>query len=182
MNVYGFFSPNVINPFVCYRQIIYDSDWNPQPDMQAIDRAHRIGQKKLVRVFRLITEHTVDERIAQRASIKLRLNNMIIQSGRMVEKDAKETSKKTALDAIRFGAEKILSSDFAEMVDVDIDQILMHGEAKTAKENAMYDKLDETELRRATTLEEVSKDSIFKFEGINYRQLREEQDKQQKNQ
>ena len=35
--------------------IIYDSDWNPQNDIQAIARAHRIGQKKLVSVYRLIT-------------------------------------------------------------------------------------------------------------------------------
>lgn len=32
--------------------IIFDSDWNPQMDLQAMDRAHRIGQKKQVRVFR----------------------------------------------------------------------------------------------------------------------------------
>jgi SWI/SNF-related matrix-associated actin-dependent regulator of chromatin subfamily A member 5 len=35
--------------------IIYDSDWNPQMDLQAMDRAHRIGQKNLVNVYRLIT-------------------------------------------------------------------------------------------------------------------------------
>jgi SWI/SNF-related matrix-associated actin-dependent regulator of chromatin subfamily A member 5 len=39
--------------------IIYDSDFNPQMDLQAMDRAHRIGQKKQVRVYRLITENTV---------------------------------------------------------------------------------------------------------------------------
>lgn len=40
--------------------IIYDSDWNPQMDLQAMDRAHRIGQKNLVNVYRLITENTVE--------------------------------------------------------------------------------------------------------------------------
>jgi len=39
--------------------IIYDSDFNPQMDLQAMDRAHRIGQKKMVNVYRLITENTV---------------------------------------------------------------------------------------------------------------------------
>ena len=39
--------------------VIYDSDFNPQMDLQAMDRAHRIGQKKEVRVYRLITEDTV---------------------------------------------------------------------------------------------------------------------------
>lgn len=35
--------------------VLYDSDWNPQQDLQAMDRAHRIGQTKIVKVFRLIT-------------------------------------------------------------------------------------------------------------------------------
>jgi SWI/SNF-related matrix-associated actin-dependent regulator of chromatin subfamily A member 5 len=39
--------------------VIYDSDFNPQMDLQAMDRAHRIGQKKEVRVYRLITQDTV---------------------------------------------------------------------------------------------------------------------------
>lgn len=61
--------------------IIYDSDWNPQVDLQAMDRAHRIGQTKTVRVFRLITEHTVEERIIMRAEMKLKLDNLVIQQG-----------------------------------------------------------------------------------------------------
>lgn len=39
--------------------ILYDSDFNPQMDLQAMDRAYRIGQKKFVKVYRLITENTV---------------------------------------------------------------------------------------------------------------------------
>ncbi|MBO8695539.1 ATP-dependent helicase, partial [Staphylococcus aureus] len=62
--------------------IIYDSDWNPPMDLQAMDRAHRIGQKKQVRVFRLITENTVEEKIVERAEVKLRLDKLVIQQGR----------------------------------------------------------------------------------------------------
>jgi SWI/SNF-related matrix-associated actin-dependent regulator of chromatin subfamily A member 5 len=40
--------------------IIYDSDWNPQMDLQAMDRAYRIGQKNVVNVYRLITENTIE--------------------------------------------------------------------------------------------------------------------------
>jgi len=46
--------------------IIYDSDWNPQVDLQAMDRAHRIGQKKKVYVYRLISMQTVEEKIIER--------------------------------------------------------------------------------------------------------------------
>lgn len=45
------------------------------------DRAHRIGQTKRVKVFRLITENTVEERIVERAEIKLRLDTVVIQQG-----------------------------------------------------------------------------------------------------
>ena len=45
------------------------------------DRAHRIGQKKQVRVFRFITDNTVEERIVERAEMKLRLDNVVIQQG-----------------------------------------------------------------------------------------------------
>ena len=45
------------------------------------DRAHRIGQKKQVKVFRFITENTVEDRIVEKAEMKLRLDNVVIQQG-----------------------------------------------------------------------------------------------------
>ena len=49
--------------------VFYDSDWNPSNDLQAMDRAHRLGQTKQVTVYRLITKDTVDERIVDRKSV-----------------------------------------------------------------------------------------------------------------
>ena len=46
----------------------YDSDWNPQADLQAMARVHRIGQTKVVHVYRMVTRGTVEERIIQRGT------------------------------------------------------------------------------------------------------------------
>ena len=63
-----------INLMSANHVIIYDSDWNPQVDLQAMDRAHRIGQKKNVYVYRLISIQTVEEKIIERQAIKLKLD------------------------------------------------------------------------------------------------------------
>ncbi|KAK9509314.1 hypothetical protein O3M35_006658 [Rhynocoris fuscipes] len=62
--------------------VIFDSDWNPQADLQAQDRCHRIGQTKPVVVYRLVTTGTIDERIVTRAAAKRKLERMIIQEGK----------------------------------------------------------------------------------------------------
>lgn len=58
--------------------IIYDSDWNPQQDLQAQDRCHRIGQTKPVMVYRLVTANTIDQKIVERAAAKRKLEKMIM--------------------------------------------------------------------------------------------------------
>ena len=69
--------------------ILYDSDWNPQADLQAQDRAHRIGQKKPVQIFRLVTEDSVEVKVVERAQQKLKLDAMVVQQGRLQEKEKK---------------------------------------------------------------------------------------------
>ena len=81
--------------------VLYDSDWNPQADLQAMDRAHRIGQKKTVRVFRLITEHTIEEKMVERAEMKLRLDAVVIQKGQHLAKADAKLSKADMLEMIR---------------------------------------------------------------------------------
>lgn len=61
--------------------IIFDSDWNPHMDLQAQDRAHRIGQKNEVRVLRFVTVNSVEEKILAAAKYKLGLNEKIIKAG-----------------------------------------------------------------------------------------------------
>lgn len=86
--------------------ILFDSDWNPQMDLQAQDRAHRIGTMKEVRVFRLITNGTIEENILSKASYKKNLDEMIIQAGMYNDKSTdverrqrlEEIIKKSSLD------------------------------------------------------------------------------------
>ena len=54
--------------------IIFDSDWNPQADLQAMARAHRIGQKNHVSVYRFVSKDTVEEQILERARKRWFLN------------------------------------------------------------------------------------------------------------
>ena len=61
--------------------ILFDTCWNPQVDLQAQDRAHRIGQQKQVRVYRLISQGSIEERILSRARQKLLLNQLVVKSG-----------------------------------------------------------------------------------------------------
>ncbi len=60
--------------------IIYDSDWNPQNDIQAIARAHRIGQHKNVSVYRLITNQTYEDILYKTAVKKLGIGLAILDN------------------------------------------------------------------------------------------------------
>lgn len=153
--------------------ILYDSDWNPQCDLQAQDRAHRIGQKKPVKVFRFVTETTVEEKVVERAMAKLQLDNMVIQQGRLVDQN-KALSSNELLNMLKHGAEEIISSSVTVSTDTDIDEILKRGEAKTQEAN------DEIQKRlkemgadmRGFALDggEESTFNVHNFDGVNYQE------------
>lgn len=99
--------------------IIFDSDWNPQNDLQAQARAHRIGQKNQVNIYRLVTKGSVEEDIIERAKKKMVLDHLVIQrmdtTGRTVlDKKASATTpfNKDDLTAIlKFGAEELFKDE-----------------------------------------------------------------------
>jgi len=62
--------------------IFYDSDWNPAMDAQAQDRAHRIGQTRDVHIYRLVTEHTIEENILIKAKQKRHLDFLVMDEGK----------------------------------------------------------------------------------------------------
>jgi TATA-binding protein-associated factor len=56
--------------------IFLDHDWNPIKDLQAVDRAHRLGQTKTVNVYRLITQGSIEEKIMRFQKFKLDTANV----------------------------------------------------------------------------------------------------------
>ncbi|KAL3311593.1 hypothetical protein Ciccas_009824 [Cichlidogyrus casuarinus] len=79
--------------------IIFDSDWNPHQDLQAQDRAHRIGQQNEVRVLRLITINSVEEKILAAARFKLNVDEKVIQAG-MFDQKSTGTERRQFLQAL----------------------------------------------------------------------------------
>ncbi|GAA5831036.1 hypothetical protein JCM11251_005118 [Rhodosporidiobolus azoricus] len=103
--------------------IIYDQDFNPQMDLQAISRAHRIGQTKPVRVFKLMSKHTCEEKIFAAGRKKLGLEHLIIQ-----RIDAQDESEDVE-SMLQHGAELVFDEEAAEKdairyTDTDIDTLL----------------------------------------------------------
>lgn len=146
----------------------YDSDWNPQVDLQAMDRAHRIGQKKPVRVFRLITEGTVEEKIIERAERKLFLDAAVIQQGRLADKHAQLT-KGELMTMVRFGADEIMKNKDGTLTDEDISTLLARAEERTASEPSKLSTEMQFSLANFSMEEAAKEINLFTFEGESFK-------------
>ncbi len=113
--------------------IIYDSDWNPQNDLQAQARCHRIGQEKMVKIYRLITRNTYEREMFDRASLKLGLDKAVLQSmntnqgGSKSAEKTNQLTKKEIEDLLKKGAYgAIMDEDNAgdKFCEEDIEHIL----------------------------------------------------------
>jgi SWI/SNF-related matrix-associated actin-dependent regulator of chromatin subfamily A member 5 len=150
--------------------VLFDSDWNPQADLQAMDRAHRIGQTKQVMVFRFVTENAIEEKVLERAAQKLRLDQLVIQQGRAQQPVKNAASKDELLTMIQHGAEKVfkshgalgLSTETGDLTEDDFEEILRRGEAMTAKLNVKYEKLGLDDLQKFTS------DSAYEWNGEKF--------------
>jgi ATP-dependent helicase STH1/SNF2 len=117
--------------------IIYDSDWNPHQDLQAQDRAHRIGQKNEVRILRLISSNSVEEKILERAKFKLDMDGKVIQAGRFDNKSS-ETDRDAMLRVMLETAEAAETLEQEEMDDEDLNMIL----ARSDEELETFKRMD----------------------------------------
>ncbi|KAH8549068.1 SNF2 family N-terminal domain-containing protein [Umbelopsis sp. PMI_123] len=127
--------------------IIFDSDWNPQNDLQAMSRAHRIGQTKSVNVYRFISKGTMEEDLIERAKRKMVLEYCIIKqmdTSGMSQIDANNLlttpagkSREVPFDKselaaiLKFGAQNMFQASDKpppKLDDMDLDDILARAE------------------------------------------------------
>ncbi|XP_010155259.1 PREDICTED: chromodomain-helicase-DNA-binding protein 1-like [Eurypyga helias] len=152
--------------------IFTDSDFNPQNDLQAIARAHRIGQHKPVKIIRLIGRDTVEEIIYRRAASKLRLTNAIVEGGQFAlgVPRPQEAAELQLSEILKFGLDKLLSSEGSTIRDVELEKIL--GETKGGKwvMDAALPHEDESE-------EEDTENHMYMYEGKDYSKEPSREDK-----
>jgi SWI/SNF-related matrix-associated actin-dependent regulator of chromatin subfamily A member 5 len=163
-----------INLMTANNVILFDSDWNPQVDLQAIDRIHRIGQTKKCYIYRFITENTIEEKIIERQAMRLKLDSLVIQQGR--SKSSENFSKEQMKEMIQYGASAILKTG-DDFKDEDIENLLDKAEKETeefflkAEENAkkkMSILLDLNIVNTTTT-------DLYLFEDEDYNKKRQEE-------
>ncbi|KAF3193014.1 hypothetical protein TWF225_010872 [Orbilia oligospora] len=149
--------------------VLYDSDWNPQADLQAMDRAHRIGQTKQVHVYRFITENAIEEKIIERAAQKLRLDQLVIQQGRAQPAAKAASSGEDLLGIIQHGAQQIMDKATAKEGtqgtiddDEDIDAYINKGSEKTEKMKAKFSTMGLEDVQR------FNSDSAYEWNGQDF--------------
>ncbi|KAH7384653.1 SNF2 family N-terminal domain-containing protein [Pyrenochaeta sp. MPI-SDFR-AT-0127] len=155
--------------------VLFDSDWNPQADLQAMDRAHRIGQTKQVYVFRFVTESAIEEKVLERAAQKLRLDQLVIQQGRTQQPVKNAASKDELLTMIQHGAEKVFNSKGSlglstdgDLGDDEFDAVMKRGEEMTQKLNKRYEALGLDDLQKFTS------DSTYEWNGETFQPRKKE--------
>ncbi|CAI2380796.1 unnamed protein product [Moneuplotes crassus] len=148
--------------------VLYDSDWNPQIDLQAMDRAHRIGQTKPVQVFRLITQSTMEEKMIEKQAMKLKLDSMIIQKGGQQKTNI---SKEDLANIVNYGADKIFKAG-DDITSDDIDTIIAKGKESAEKLAEESDNLIKKKFDMKNF--EINSLNFWEFEDENYLQKRKE--------
>ncbi|CAM9375670.1 unnamed protein product, partial [Discosporangium mesarthrocarpum] len=108
--------------------VIYDSDWNPHNDLQALARAHRIGQVNKVMIYRFVSRCTVEERIMEVAKKKLLLEHVVVQDGKGTSMSQEQLNL-----VIKYGAEDLFSDDRDDGEDSQDKQLPKEDNRNVAK-------------------------------------------------
>ncbi|KAI0641156.1 SNF2 family N-terminal domain-containing protein [Trametes meyenii] len=124
--------------------VIFDSDWNPHADLQAQDRAHRIGQTKVVRILRFITEKSVEEAMFARARYKLDIDDKVIQAGRFDNKSTQEEQEEFLRSILEADQEEE-NEEAGDMNDDEINEII----SRSDEEQKIFHEIDLQREREA---------------------------------
>jgi chromodomain-helicase-DNA-binding protein 4 len=118
--------------------IILDPDWNPHQDLQAIARAHRIGQKKKVLCFQLMTRASVEEKIIQMGRKKMALDHVVVE-----QLDANDMDEHDVESILKFGAAELFKDDNNDQDirydDESIEKLLDRSQIENTKANTNDD-------------------------------------------
>ena len=153
--------------------IIFDSDWNPQMDLQAMDRAHRIGQTKQVNVYRLVTKDSLEERMIERQCLRLKLDSLVIQTGRLAPRH-KSLDKEELQEMLHYGADQIFNAtnDDSDITEEKLAEILQRGEQKISR---ISHELELQLEKKKNLIDFESKIDMWNFESIDYSKKRKEE-------
>ena len=124
--------------------ILFDSDWNPQQDLQAQDRAHRIGQTRPVIIYRLATKGTVEQTLLEKADGKRRLEKLVIQKDKFrgIVDSKKGSSRSKGEDGYDELQQILAEDDFENYDPGEGEEILSEADLKllTDRSKAAYEK------------------------------------------
>ncbi|GJN29461.1 hypothetical protein PR202_gb17687 [Eleusine coracana subsp. coracana] len=147
--------------------IIYDSDWNPHADLQAMARAHRLGQTNKVMIYRLVSRGTIEERMMQLTKKKMILEHLVV--GRLTK--ASNVNQEELDDIIRYGSKEL----FEDENDEAGKSRQIHYDDAAIERLLDRDQADEEEC-----LEEDDDDDFMKgFKVANFEYIDEEKAKEE---
>ncbi|KAH9871095.1 hypothetical protein J1614_006669 [Plenodomus biglobosus] len=141
--------------------ILFDSDWNPQQDLQAMDRAHRIGQTRNVIVYRFATRNTVEQKLLESAEAKRRLEKLVIRKGgvRNDRGKARGNEKEQEVEELQ----KLLRRSDGEKFDIEGTE---NGKLMSEEElEILLDRSDDAYARAEEGLDIGGEGSMFKAVG-----------------
>uniref|UniRef100_A0AAQ4PCZ8 Chromodomain helicase DNA binding protein 1-like n=1 Tax=Gasterosteus aculeatus aculeatus TaxID=481459 RepID=A0AAQ4PCZ8_GASAC len=147
--------------------IFMDSDFNPQNDLQAAARCHRIGQNRPVKVIRLLARDTVEEIMYSRAASKLRLTDTVMEDGRFSLLDRAQAAAAGLQlgEILKFGVDKLLSSEESSVTEVKLEKILGPSrDGQWADEDLRGEEEEEEEEEE----ESDGQNHMYYFEGKDY--------------
>jgi len=157
--------------------ILFDSDWNPQSDIQAMARTHRIGQTKIVHVYRMITGGTVEERIVERAEKKLYLDRMV--NGNSLH-SATETetleSGSVLISTLKFGCSAVFDSGAGSQNNLPTKEEIALITDRMRQEDFSLGKLQGGQTKTTDTFDAHTElTATTKFAGVDFKALMDAQ-------